>query len=101
MSVAADQRELAFFLCWTRKEAYLKATGDGLSTPLDAFRVNLRPSEPASLIHIGGNTDAAQAWTFHNLDVAPGYVAALAYRGLQRQVSLFPITDPTVLLTLP
>jgi 4'-phosphopantetheinyl transferase len=100
MSLPVDQRELAFFLCWTRKEAYLKATGKGLSTPLDAFRVNLRPGEPASLIHIDRNTSAAQAWTLHNLNVAPGYAAALAYRGLPRQVSIFPIIEPAALLTL-
>jgi len=100
MSLPTNERERAFFLCWTRKEAYLKATGNGLSKPLDAFRVNLRPSEPASLIHIERNANAAQAWTLHDLDVAPGYVAALAYRDVRRQISMFTDIEPVTLLTL-
>ena len=63
MSLAQSQRELAFFLCWTRKEAYIKAIGDGLSTPLQNFRVTLQPDQDAGLIHVGHDSEAAKAWT--------------------------------------
>jgi len=84
-----EQRERGFFLCWTRKEAYLKAIGDGLTTPLDSFRVTLLPEQPARLVHIGYDKIAAEAWTLHDLSPRSGYAAALAYRGERRPVHVF------------
>jgi 4'-phosphopantetheinyl transferase len=98
MSLPAGQREHAFFLCWTRKEAYIKATGEGLSTPLDAFRVTLRPSEPAGMIQLAGDPIAARRWTLHDLPPAPGYAAAVAYRDAPRPLELFNRTNPKQLL---
>jgi 4'-phosphopantetheinyl transferase len=81
MSLSPDLRERAFFQCWTRKESYMKAIGEGFSTPLDQFRVTLLPEDPARLVHIGNDPDKAAGWTLHNVDVAPGYAAAVAYAG--------------------
>jgi hypothetical protein len=72
---------------------------DPVSGPLDAFRVSLRPGEPASILHIEGSWSAAQAWTMHELTLAPGYAAALAYYGSPREVRVFPTSDPADLLT--
>jgi 4'-phosphopantetheinyl transferase len=74
-------RQHSFFLCWTRKEAYIKATGDGLSLPLDSFRVSLRPDDPAAILHVAHDTHAARSWTLHNVNPIDGYAGAVAYRG--------------------
>lgn len=87
-SLPVDQHEQAFFSCWTRKEAYIKAIGDGLSASLDDFRVTLRPGEPASLLHIANDVKAARAWTMHDLALGSQYAAALAYLGEPRFVKM-------------
>lgn len=74
-------RERAFFHCWTRKEAFVKALGDGLSYPLDSFSVSLRPGDLPRLENIDGDADAARAWTILDLEPAPGYAAAVAVAG--------------------
>jgi 4'-phosphopantetheinyl transferase len=86
-----EQRELealtgrlkieGFFACWTRKEAYVKARGEGLSLPLDQFDVSLRPGDPARLIATRPDPAEARRWQLSGLDVADGYKAALAVEG--------------------
>jgi 4'-phosphopantetheinyl transferase len=77
----ADARQEAFFACWTRKEAYLKARGDGLSFPLDQFDVSLAPEAPAALLSVRGDPEEASRWSLQDLRPGPGYVAALAVAG--------------------
>jgi 4'-phosphopantetheinyl transferase len=79
-SVEFPKRLDSFFACWTRKEAYIKATGEGLSAPLQAFRVALRPSETPSFMHMHGNTSEAQFWSLHSLRPNDSYIGALAFR---------------------
>lgn len=72
----------AFFNCWTRKEAYIKAVGEGLSCPLDKFDVTLAPGEPASLLETRvPHQRPATAWTMQSLDGGLGYKAALVVEG--------------------
>src|SRR5712671_3150742 len=71
----------AFFECWTRKEAYVKARGEGLSLPLDQFDVSLRPGEPARLIATRPDPAEAKRWHLSEMEVADGYKAALAVEG--------------------
>ena len=98
LSVPDAGRCHAFFLCWTRKEAYLKAIGEGLSAPLDRFRVTLRPDEPCRFLHLWNDPAAAEAWNLHNLEPAPGYAGALAYCGRRRRIRVFPAVEPAALL---
>lgn len=75
----AEQRA-AFFRCWTRKEAYLKALGSGLARPLDGFVVSLARDEPARLLAVRGQPREPRRWRLEHFDPAPGYVAAIALR---------------------
>jgi 4'-phosphopantetheinyl transferase len=86
-TLPADLREYAFFLCWTRKEAYIKAKGEGLSLPLDQFDVSLIPGEPATLLSIQPDSDEALRWSLQELFPAAGYAAALAMEGPRRSLA--------------
>lgn len=75
------QRE-AFFLCWTRKEAFIKAKGKGLSIPLDQFDVSLVPGQPAALLKTRFDSNEAYHWSLINLTLdIPNYAAAVAVEG--------------------
>lgn len=80
-ALPADAQATAFFNCWTRKEAYVKAKGEGLSMPLDRFDVSLVPGEAAALLATRGDTQEASRWALQELMPAPGFVAALAVEG--------------------
>ncbi|MBI3243492.1 MAG: 4'-phosphopantetheinyl transferase superfamily protein [Chloroflexi bacterium] len=80
-SLPVSERQPAFFTCWTRKEAYIKAIGEGLSRPLDQFDVSLTPGEAANLLWVAGRPEEALRWSLCELDVGAGYVAALAVEG--------------------
>ena len=69
-----------FFRCWTRKEAYLKALGSGLATPLDSFTVSLAPGAPARLLDVAGEPAEAACWQMAHLDPGEGLLAAVAAR---------------------
>ncbi|MGH9278724.1 MAG: 4'-phosphopantetheinyl transferase family protein [Acidimicrobiales bacterium] len=71
----------AFFTCWTRKEAYVKADGRGLSIPFDAFDVAVSSVEPAGLLSASWESGEASLWSWRDLDAAPGYAAALVVEG--------------------
>lgn len=76
-ALPAELRSRAFFACWSRKEAYIKARGLGLSLALSSFDVNLVPCEPAALLSAHGDPDAAAEWSLFELRPAANYAAAL------------------------
>ncbi len=71
----------AFFNCWTRKEAYIKARGLGLSLPLDGFEVSLLPGQKATLLSTRPNPDEALRWSMCELRPGRGFAAAVAVEG--------------------
>jgi 4'-phosphopantetheinyl transferase len=78
LSLGPARRTEAFFACWTRKEAFLKATGDGLARPLDSFDVSLVPGLPARLERVEGEPREAGRWSLAEVRPAPGLVGAVA-----------------------
>jgi 4'-phosphopantetheinyl transferase len=86
-SLPANQRQAAFFNCWTRKEAFIKAIGEGLSHPLNQFDVALVPGEPARFLSIGGDAQEALRWSLYHLSPGVGYTGALAVKGNDWQLS--------------
>ncbi len=89
-ALPAALRRYAFFLCWTRKEAYIKARGEGLSLALDQFDVSLIPGEPAALLGTRPDADEALRWSL--LELTPGppeYASALAVEGVGWSLALW------------
>ena len=80
LALPSEEREIGFFNCWTRKEAYIKAQGLGLSLPLESFDVSVSP-KPVILRATRPDPQEAARWTLLALEVSPGYVAALAVEG--------------------
>lgn len=91
------QQQAAFFACWARKEAYIKAIGEGLYLPLDRFDVSVSPDEPAKLLSINGNSQLAEKWLLQDLRPAPGYAAALAVEGLNFNINCWQL-NPEIFL---
>lgn len=87
MSLPEEKRKDGFFTCWTRKEAYIKARGEGLSMPLDQFDVSFEPGELARLIQTRPDPAQALQWKLYELSPGSGYVAALAVAGTRGEVT--------------
>jgi 4'-phosphopantetheinyl transferase len=79
-----------FFLCWTRKEAYIKALGEGLHVPLQSFRVSLTPGQPERL-----NAGDPSRWKLVSIQPAPGFVGALVAEGTEWNLRLFEFQAKT------
>lgn len=78
-----EERANGFFRCWTRKEAYIKATGDGLSLPLTQFDVSIDASKEKENALLATRPDRTEAerWQLREVPAGPGFVAALCVRG--------------------
>lgn len=94
-----EDQPRAFLACWTRKEAFLKARGDGLTLALDSFDVSLAPAEPAAVLGMRWSSDEHLRWKLVDLsDPERGQVAALAAPGTDWQCVVRDIDMTTVFL---
>jgi 4'-phosphopantetheinyl transferase len=80
-ALPVDERPAAFYRCWTRKEAYIKAVGDGLSLPLSQFDVALAASHNDALLATRPDAAEAAQWLLREVCVGSGYAAALCVHG--------------------
>lgn len=80
-AVPEAEREQAFFRAWTRKEAYLKAVGTGITVPLDRFDVSLAPQDPPRMLAMEGDAERGARWSLFHLEPEDGYLGAIAIEG--------------------
>jgi 4'-phosphopantetheinyl transferase len=80
-ALAPSERYRGFFRCWTRKEAYIKAVGTGLSLPLHQFDVSLKPEDENALLSTRPDGTEAARWSMREVPAGDGYVAALCVQG--------------------
>lgn len=71
----------AFFRCWTRKEAYVKARGDGLSLALDRFEVPLEAAATRALASCLDDPSESSRWSLREILPGPGFLGALVVEG--------------------
>ena len=86
-SLQPEERVAAFFRCWTRKEAYIKAIGKGFSQALDAFDVTLAPGTAPALLR--AEEDDASRWFLTDVEVGEGYAGALMVERPVAEVRFF------------
>jgi len=86
-AVDPEQRDRAFLRGWTCKEAFVKATGEGLGYPLDRFAVSLAPKSPARLLALEGADP--REWSLVDFEPAEGFLAAVAVQHPAARVTVF------------
>jgi 4'-phosphopantetheinyl transferase len=91
----SDQRPIAFFNLWTRKEAWLKATGEGIAHSLNQVEVSFLPGEPTRLLRLPRASDALPNWNLHDLSPAPGFAAAVANTGTHTRLNCWRWSEPS------
>lgn len=82
-----EERPVAFLRGWTRKEAYIKARGEGLSLPLQRFDVPLGPEQKPVPIDTAGDRGTAPRWWLYPIDAPAGYITALVTEGAPASLS--------------
>jgi 4'-phosphopantetheinyl transferase len=87
-NLAPEESTRGFFSCWTRKEAFIKAKGMGLSIPLDSFDVSVHPDEPPRLLRDSGDPGETEKWSMAALRPSDDYVGALAVEGAGWQLAV-------------
>ncbi len=89
LNLSEKHQPKGFFNCWTRKEAFIKAVGQGLSFPLDEFEVSLKPSDEARLIATHWNPDDVDKWSLRSFEPAEKFVGAIAVKGKISEIKFY------------
>lgn len=90
-TVPGELKTRSFFNCWTRKEAYIKARGEGMYCPLDQFDVSLMPGERARLLASRVDSGESNRWSFEELHPGAEYAATVAFEGQTSRLVLWDL----------
>jgi 4'-phosphopantetheinyl transferase len=90
----ASEQIASFFSCWTAKEAYIKAQGEGLSLPLGSFGVLPMPATTKLQLQVYDDVEESRRWSMHRLDLGPDLRAAVAVEGENCRVRLGQWSPP-------
>jgi 4'-phosphopantetheinyl transferase len=96
MDLPVELQLEAFYACWTRKEAFIKARGMGLAIPLDQFEVSFSPNIPPQLVYSGSDLTGESDWSLYELRPGTGYIAALAVQNQNWDILCWqwPLSSP-------
>lgn len=94
-SLSGDQKWETFFSIWTCKEAFLKATGSGLTVPLDQFEVSPKADAGMRLTSISGNSKPAAGWRLETFKPIAGYLSAIAVEDHSGKIIFHQFDDQT------
>lgn len=86
LALSQKQQIVAFFNCWTRKEAFIKAVGEGLSFPLDKFEVSLEPNKPAELLATHWQPKDVSNWSIYSIPLKSNFVGSLVNEGSVKNI---------------
>jgi 4'-phosphopantetheinyl transferase len=100
-SLPGSEKQAAFFRCWTRKEAFIKAIGEGMSLPLHQFDVSLAPGQPAELLATRPDPEDKRRWSVWTLDAGEGFAAALVVAGQDKDLRVVTALVSSVLEAVP
>ena len=89
LALPEQQQALGFFNCWTRKEAFIKAVGEGLSFPLDRFEVSLEPEKPAKLLATDWDPNDVSKWSMYSMSAGVDFVGSLVIEGSVEKVKFY------------
>ncbi len=90
-SLPEAMRVAAFYACWARKEAFLKAIGEGLGFPLEEFSVSVHPENDPCIEEIRGDTNAGQHWSLVDVDASPYFRSAVAVERAGATIAAFDL----------
>lgn len=91
LSLDCDYHTQAFYNCWTRKEAFIKALGSGLAFPLDQFVVSLDSTKTATLIDTKWDKKEKEKWVLKSIEPQEDYIGAVSIKGTVNTIQTWAV----------
>ena len=99
-NLEGEEQRLSFYRCWTRKEAFVKALGLGVSAPLDRFSVEFRSDLPARMLEMDGTLGTREEWLLQDVSLSGNYASAIACKAQTKEVICYTRTMTSLISSL-